>query len=55
MKILTFDCKIKRDVKEVSRMFSPINLESFKTGTVTLRVSNARNAPNSNKRPAAKT
>ena len=40
-----------KDFSVYLRMNLPMNLESFKAGTVTFLVSNARNAPNTNNKP----
>ena len=39
-------------LKVICNTNSPMNLESFKAGTVTFLVSKARNAPNTRRRPA---
>ena len=36
-------------------LYLPMNLESFRAGTETCRVSNARKAPNTSKRPESTT
>jgi len=53
LSVARFLCDRRAHCKHACRrQYQPMNLESFNAGTVTLRVSKARNAPNSSNNPA---